>query len=225
MVGSPPGYVGYGEGGQLTDAVLKQPYSVVLFDEIEKAHPKVFNLLLQLLDDGRLTDSVGRCVNFKNTMILMTSNVGVSGDMDKAVGFAHEQDSSINDKRAKAILSKAKQIFRPEFLGRIDEMIVMKALNQDAAHRIVRHMLNELNSRLASRGVEIRWTDSAVSFLAARGIDAMSGARNLRRVIQAHVENALSDLILSGRVNKKIVIEEEQGELCVRKAEEFVNQE
>ena len=202
LIGSPPGYIGHGEGGQLTDAVLKQPYSVVLFDEVEKAHPKIFSLLLQLLDDGRLTDSVGRLVNFKNCIIMMTTNAGISHDMDKAVGFAQDINADADQKRKKGILSKARMVFRPEFLGRIDEMIVMNALDHHAGCQIVRRMLGEIRERLIPRGVQFQWTDEAVEWLSANGVDAMSGARNLRRVIQNHVENPLSDLILSGVLDK-----------------------
>ena len=187
---------------KLTDAVLKQPYSVVLFDEVEKAHPKIFSLLLQLLDDGRLTDSVGRLVNFKNCIIMMTTNAGISHDMDKAVGFAQDINADADQKRKKGILSKARMVFRPEFLGRIDEMIVMNALDHHAGCQIVRRMLGEIRERLIPRGVQFQWTDEAVEWLSANGVDAMSGARNLRRVIQNHVENPLSDLILSGVLDK-----------------------
>jgi len=216
LIGSPPGYVGHGDGGQLTEAVLKQPYSVVLFDEIEKAHPKIFNLLLQMLDDGHLTDSVGRRVNFKNTVIMMTTNVGVSHDMDKAVGFAQDKSLDLHEKRSRSIMAKAKQVFRPEFLGRIDEMVIMNALDQRAAYLLAERMLEQLQARLRERGVKIQWTDAAVTWLAEHGVDAMSGARNLKKVIRENVEDPLSDLILSAAIQSPIVIDTENEAITLR---------
>jgi len=216
LIGSPPGYVGHGEGGQLTDAVLKRPYSVVLFDEIEKAHPKIFSLLLQLLDDGHLTDSVGRRVNFKNTVIMMTTNVGVSYDMDKAVGFAQERSFDLNEKRSKSILAKARQVFRPEFLGRIDEMVIMNALDHHASCQISERILKELYERLSVRGIEIHWTQAAVNWLAEHGVDAMSGARNLKKVIRENVEDPLCDLILSSKAENPILIDMDNDGIALR---------
>ncbi len=194
LIGSPPGYVGHGEGGQLTDAVLKRPYSVVLFDEIEKAHPKIFNLLLQLLDDGQLTDSVGRKVNFKNTIVVMTSNAGVSFDMDKKLGF---MSSSHSSDPGKAILAQVKQTFRPEFLGRIDELILMRSLNEQDGKQIARLLLGKTVQRLAKMGIMLEYDEDVLDLLAQKGLDAMSGARNLRRVISSMVEDQLSDWLLS----------------------------
>lgn len=193
LIGSPPGYVGHGEGGQLTDAVMKKPYSIVLFDEIEKANAKVFSLLLQLLDDGHLTDSVGHKVNFKNTIVVMTSNAGVSFDMDKHLGFtkAHAFDPG------KAILSKLKETFRPEFLGRIDELIIMHSLTQEDGRQIAELMLGKIVQRLAQQGIMLEIDEQVPELLAEKGVDAMSGARNLRRVISREIEDPLSDLILS----------------------------
>ena len=195
LIGSPPGYVGHGEGGQLTDAVLKRPYSVVLFDELEKAHPKIFSLLLQLLDDGRLTDSVGRQVDFRNTIVIMTSNAGVSFDMDKRLGFT--SDAQAPDP-AKAILARVRETFRPEFLGRIDELIVMHRLTQEDAQRIAALMLGRIVRMLAAQNVVLTYDDSVPRLLAREGVDAMSGARNLRRTITRLVEDPLSDLLLAG---------------------------
>ena len=194
LIGSPPGYVGHGEGGQLTDAVLKRPYSVVLFDEIEKAHPKIFSLLLQLLDDGQLTDSVGRKVNFRNTIVVMTSNVGVSFDMEKRLGFSTGGPAAGDHSRA--IMAQMKQTFRPEFLGRIDEAIVMHSLTKEDGVRIAALMLGRIAARAEKLGITIEYGDDVPEFLAEQGIDAMSGARNLRRVIASHVEDPVSDLIL-----------------------------
>jgi len=216
LVGSPPGYVGHGEGGQLTDAVLKRPYSVVLFDEIEKAHPKIFNLLLQLLDDGQLTDSMGRCVNFKNTIIVMTSNAGISFDMNKQVGFAQESQLQQSARRRKEILDKVKQTFRPEFLGRIDEMIVMNALSEETGVKIAVLLLDRIRDRLHSRRIDLRYTQDVPAYLAKVGIDPMSGARNLRRVIQEEVENPLSDLLLSDVHNGEILLSVQEGEISVQ---------
>ena len=204
LIGSPPGYVGHGEGGQLTDAVLKRPYSVVLFDEIEKAHPKIFSLLLQLLDDGQLTDSVGRKVNFKNTIVVMTSNAGVSFDMEKRLGFASGAEAH---DPGKAILAQVKQTFRPEFLGRIDELIVMHSLTKEDGARIASLMLGRIAQHLGRQGIMLEYDDAVPALLAEEGVDAMSGARNLRRVIARRVEDPLSDLLLTGsHAGERIVL-------------------
>lgn len=211
MIGSPPGYVGHGEGGQLTDAVLKRPYSVVLFDEIEKAHPKIFSLLLQLLDDGQLTDSVGRKVNFKNTIVVMTSNAGISFDMEKRLGFALATEAP---DPGKAILAQVKQTFRPEFLGRIDELIVMRSLTKEDGARIAALMLGRIAQQLGKLGVMLEVDDSVPALLAQEGVDAMSGARNLRRVITKKVEDPLSDLLLTGHhEGERIVLHAADGEI------------
>lgn len=204
LIGSPPGYVGHGEGGQLTDAVLKRPYSVVLFDEIEKAHPKIFSLLLQLLDDGQLTDSVGRKVNFKNTIVVMTSNAGVSFDMEKRLGFASGAEAH---NPGKAILAQVKQTFRSEFLGRIDELIVMHSLTKEDGARIASLMLGRIAQQLGRQGIMLEYDDAVPALLAGEGVDAMSGARNLRRVIARRVEDPLSDLLLTGsHAGERIVL-------------------
>ena len=207
LIGSPPGYVGHGDGGQLTDAVLKQPYSVVLFDEIEKAHPKVFSLLLQLLDDGLLTDSVGRKVNFKNTVIMMTTNAGISFEMDKQVGFSASTSESQDEKRRKIILDRAKQIFRPEFLGRVDEMIVMKSLDATAGKEIAASHVKQIADRLIRRGIHVSVTDSALRCLADMGVNRTSGARGLKHVIREKVENPLSEMILSDANKHEFLID------------------
>ena len=205
LIGSPPGYVGHGEGGQLTDAVLKRPYSVVLFDEIEKAHPKIFSLLLQLLDDGQLTDSVGRKVNFKNTIVVMTSNAGVSFDMDKRLGFA---SAGQKGDPGKAIMAKVKQVFRPEFLGRIDELIVMHSLTQEDGERIAALMLGRIAEQLGKLGIMLEYDDAVLRYLAEKGVDGMSGARQLRRVIAKSVEDMLSDYLLTGQhTGERIMLE------------------
>ncbi len=201
LIGAPPGYVGYDEGGQLTEAVRRRPFRVVLFDEIEKAHPDVFNALLQILEDGRLTDGHGRTVDFRNTLVIMTSNLGTSGADKEPVGFlrsAGEVDAS-NKLRA-SIEDALKRAFRPEFLNRIDDIIVFGELTREQTHWIVDLMVAEVASRLQLHGVTIELTEAAKGWLADEGFDRVYGARPLRRAIQRHVENALSRLILAREV-------------------------
>ena len=188
----------------------------MLFDEIEKAHPKVYNLLLQLLDDGQLTDSMGRKVNFRNTIVIMTSNAGVSFDMDKQLGFSSGASVADNGRRSRAILAKTKEVFRPEFLGRIDEIIVMNSLTEADGQRIAMLMLSRIQSRMAPRGVELIIEPQVPVLLAGLGVDAMSGARNLRRVIRERVEDPLSDLILAHPDAGRIVVSVEDEAIAVR---------
>ena len=190
LVGAPPGYVGYDEGGQLTEAVRRNPYSIVLFDEIEKAHPDIFNLLLQVLDDGRLTDSQGNTVSFENTIIIMTSNVG-SNLNTNSIGF-NNNDTAINNK----VLDSLKETFRPEFLNRIDEIVSFKALTNTELLQIVDLMLQNTNKALQDKDIIMNISDSAKNFLLEKGTDLKYGARPLRRAIQRYVEDELSDLIL-----------------------------
>ena len=216
LIGSPPGYVGYGDGGQLTDAVLKRPYSVVLFDEIEKAHPKIFSLLLQLLDDGQLTDSVGRKVNFKNTVVIMTSNTGVSFEMDKRLGFSGSKtDDTPTISRRRTIMAQAKQTFRPEFLGRIDEMIVMNSLTQEDGAKIAELMLEKVKARLEQQGITLSYDQEVPVLLAQSGVNEMSGARNLRRVIVEQVEDPLSELILRGKAGNEVRLSVRRGKMII----------
>ena len=216
LIGSPPGYVGYGDGGQLTDAVLKRPYSVVLFDEIEKAHPKIFSLLLQLLDDGQLTDSVGRKVNFKNTIVMMTSNTGVTFEMDKRLGFVGSKtDAAPALSHRRAIMAQAKQTFRPEFLGRVDEMIVMNSLTQEDGARIAALMLEKVKARMESRGICLRYDPQVAMLLAQNGVNDMSGARNLRRVVAELIEDPLSELILRGKAGREVRLSVEKNKITV----------
>lgn len=216
LIGSPPGYVGYGDGGQLTDAVLKRPYSVVLFDEIEKAHPKIFSLLLQLLDDGQLTDSVGRKVNFKNTIVMMTSNTGVTFEMDKRLGFVGSKtDAAPALSHRRAIMAQAKQTFRPEFLGRVDEMIVMNSLTQEDGARIAALMLEKVKARMESRGICLHYEPQVAMLLAQSGVNDMSGARNLRRVVAELVEDPLSELILRGKAGHEVRLSVEKNKITV----------
>jgi ATP-dependent Clp protease ATP-binding subunit ClpC len=196
LVGSPPGYVGYEEGGQLTEAVRRKPFSVVLFDEIEKAHPDVFNTLLQILEEGRLTDSQGRSVDFRNTVLIMTSNLGTQ-DLRKAnVGFT-KSDEAVTYERMKEKVSDAlKSHFRPEFLNRIDEVIVFHELSKQEVTQIVDLMIKRVAVQLESQGLGIEVTHDAKLFLADRGYDPTLGARPLRRAIQRLVEDKLSENIL-----------------------------
>ncbi len=196
LVGSPPGYVGYEEGGQLTEAVRRKPFSVVLFDEIEKGHPDVFNTLLQILEEGRLTDSQGRSVDFRNTVLIMTSNLGTADLRRANVGFA-KADEAVSYERMKEKVNEAlKSHFRPEFLNRIDDTIVFHELSQDEVTQIVDLMIAKTNSHLASQGLGIELTDAAKTWLARKGYDPTLGARPLRRAIQRHVEDELSEKIL-----------------------------
>lgn len=203
IIGSPPGYVGFGEGGQLSEQIRRHPYSVILFDEIEKAHPDVFNILLQVLDDGHITDSNGRKVDFKNTVIIMTSNAGANRIISpKRLGFAAETDKEKNHQlMTKSVMDEVKQIFRPEFLNRIDETIVFAVLTRDEVRKIARLFIDEIKDRLMEESkISLKVTAAAMDELAQKGYDENYGARPLRRVIQNEVEDVLADWILSGRL-------------------------
>jgi ATP-dependent Clp protease ATP-binding subunit ClpB len=192
LIGAPPGYVGYDEGGQLTEAVRRRPYSVILFDEIEKAHPDVFNVLLQILDDGRATDGQGRTVDFKNTVIIMTSNLGSTYIMSLGEGDEEE----MRDRVMEALRSN----FRPEFLNRIDEVIIFKPLSKDQIGEIVEIQLQQVNDRLAERQIHLEVTPEARAWLSERGYDPAFGARPLKRVIQRDVLDRLARLVLGGEL-------------------------
>jgi ATP-dependent Clp protease ATP-binding subunit ClpC len=198
LVGSPPGYVGYDEGGQLTEAVRRKPFSVVLFDEIEKAHPDVFNTLLQILEDGRLTDSQGRTVDFKNTVIIMTSNLGTQDLKKSAIGFAEESEALSYEKIKERVTEALKKQFRPEFLNRIDEVIVFHELTMDEVKQIVDLMLVRVRDQLKSQALELVLTDAAKELLGEKGYDPALGARPLRRAIQRMLEDPLSEKVLFG---------------------------
>lgn len=204
LVGSPPGYVGYDEGGQLTEAVRRKPYSVVLFDEIEKAHPDVFNMLLQILEDGRLTDSQGRTVDFKNTIIIMTSNVGARRIIEHAsvLGFKNNEESSDVNVR-ELVMSELKQVFRPEFLNRVDDIIVFNKLTKPEIEEIAGKMLNTLSKRLETLGVTVSFTERAIAQVADAGFDDAYGARPLRRAITTNIEDALSEKMLEPDFDSK----------------------
>jgi ATP-dependent Clp protease ATP-binding subunit ClpC len=198
LVGSPPGYVGYDEGGQLTEAVRRKPFSVVLFDEIEKAHPDVFNTLLQILEEGRLTDAQGRTVDFKNTVIIMTSNLGTRDLHKKAVGF-HAGDTEMNYEHMKGrVTEELKKHFRPEFINRLDEIIVFHELEVHELKQIVDLMLERVRDQLEGQHLDLVLTDDAKEFLGTRGYDPELGARPLRRAIQRLLEDPLSERVLLG---------------------------
>ncbi|HSJ50460.1 MAG TPA: ATP-dependent Clp protease ATP-binding subunit [Actinomycetota bacterium] len=217
LIGSPPGYVGYEEGGQLTEAVRRKPFSVILFDEIEKAHPDVFNTLLQILEDGRLTDSQGHHVDFKNTIIIMTSNLGTR-DIQKgsSIGFAARPDEKVTyEKMRDKVMEELKHSFRPEFLNRIDEIIVFHSLTQEDVKRIVDLMMKRVREQLKAKDLEIELTDEAKTLLAEKGYDPALGARPLRRTIQRMVEDSLSEKLLwkEFRAGQTIIVDARDGEI------------
>ena len=211
LIGSPPGYVGFEEGGQLTEKIIRKPYAVILFDEIEKAHPDVMNMLLQILDDGRLTDSNGRTVNFKNTVIIMTSNIGARIITDKkTLGFSNETKNDGENKNEqkeyenikKEVMAELKREFRPEFINRIDEIIVFHKLNDEEISKIIELMLNEVKNRMKAQKYEIEFSPKVKELIAKKGIDKAFGARPLKRTIQNLVEDKIAEAILDGVVKK-----------------------
>ena len=203
LVGAPPGYVGYEEGGQLAEAVRARPFRVVLFDEIEKGHPEVFNILLQILEDGRLTDGHGRTVDFRNTVIIMTSNLGTSMANRSSVGFRSGENGVLDEERLKSTVQDAlKRAFRPEFLNRIDEIIVFNALTQEEIREIVKLMAKDIQGRLAEQRVTLELTDEALGWLVDEGYDPVYGARPLRRALQRYVENPLAKMLLAGELDE-----------------------
>ena len=213
LIGAPPGYVGYDEGGQLTEAVRRRPYSVVLFDEIEKAHPDVFNILLQILDDGRITDSQGRTVDFKNTIIILTSNLGSQYLLDGI-----EPDGSISASAQEAVMGELHRSFRPEFLNRLDEIIMFRPLTKDNLNGIIDIMVEGLRARLADKSLKLDITDAAKALIIERGYDPLYGARPLRRYLQSSVETLIARRILSGDIaaGATLTVDVENGELICR---------
>ncbi len=215
LVGSPPGYVGYDEGGQLTEKIRRHPYSVVLFDEIEKAHPDVFNILLQILDDGILTDSQGRKVDFKNTIVIMTSNVGARLITDKkSLGFGDESQTADDNDIKRDVMAELKRQFKPEFLNRVDDIIVFKQLKKDEIKQIAKKLLKNLEKRLSSKNITLEFTDNAVTKIADEGFDPVYGARPLKRAIQTKIEDKLSEEILDNKItdNSKVVCDFKENE-------------
>jgi ATP-dependent Clp protease ATP-binding subunit ClpC len=202
LVGSPPGYIGYDEGGQLTEAVRRKPYSVVLLDEIEKAHPDVFNILLQILEDGKLTDSQGRKVDFRNTIVIMTSNIGAASiSKNQTLGFSIGDESGLSYEDMKErVMGELKRVFRPELLNRIDEVIVFHKLAKDEIMLIVDLILKRLREQMALHETSIELTEAAKEMLVDKGYDPAMGARPLRRAIQKHIEDPLADFVLGAEL-------------------------
>ena len=213
LIGAPPGYVGYDEGGQLTEAVRRKPYSVVLFDEVEKAHPDVFNILLQILDDGRITDSQGRTVDFKNTIIILTSNLGSRALLDGIT-----DSGEISDEAKAEVMAELRQSFRPEFLNRLDEITFFKPLTKDNLSGIIDIMLESLRKRLEEKTLGLEVTEKAKELIIERGYDPVYGARPLRRYIQTSLETLIARKILSGDfpADSTITVDAENGELICR---------
>jgi ATP-dependent Clp protease ATP-binding subunit ClpC len=217
LVGSPPGYIGYDEGGQLTEAVRRKPYSVLLLDEIEKAHPDVFNILLQILEDGRLTDAQGRTVDFRNSIVIMTSNIGASEiAKNTGIGFTVGDETGITYEDMKnRIMGELKKVFRPEFLNRIDEVIVFHKLTREEIKEIVELLLKRIRESLADRELSLNLSDDAADLLVDRGWDPAMGARPLRRAIQRYIEDPLADEVLAQNAPPGSTVEvdrEEQAE-------------
>ncbi|MBQ2063363.1 MAG: AAA family ATPase, partial [Firmicutes bacterium] len=208
LVGAPPGYVGYDEGGQLTEAVRRRPYSVILFDEIEKAHPDVFNILLQLLDDGRLTDNQGRTVDFKNTIVIMTSNIG-SAYLTENI----REDGTISDSVKDEVIREMKQHFRPEFINRIDDTIVFSPLTEEQIEKIIDLSMADIQKRLAEREITIRLTDESKKLIAKEAYSPMYGARPVKRYLQKHIETGLAARIIAGEIidGQEVVIDAKNG--------------
>ena len=205
LIGAPPGYVGYEEGGQLTEKVRRKPYSVILLDEVEKAHPDIFNMLLQVLDEGSLTDSLGRKVDFKNTVIIMTSNLGARQvkDFGNGVGFGTEAMKSQEEKNIKSTIEKSlKKAFSPEFLNRVDEIVVFNSLEKDDIKKIINIELKKLKNRLKDLGYEINITAKATNFLCEKGFDKKYGARPLKRAIQNYVEDLIAEEIVKSNIKE-----------------------
>jgi ATP-dependent Clp protease ATP-binding subunit ClpC len=222
LIGAPPGYVGYEEGGQLTEKIRRRPYSVVLLDEIEKAHPDVFHLLLQVLDDGVLTDSFGRRVDFKNTIIIMTSNIGSRQlkDFGQGVGFATSAKQSASSDHTRSVIENAlKKAFAPEFINRIDDVIIFESLEREDIHKIIDIELKQLYDRIIKMGYQIVITPTAKDFIAEKGWDSQFGARPLKRAIQKYVEDTLAEEIIKTKLSPNDLItvdlDTEQQEITV----------
>jgi ATP-dependent Clp protease ATP-binding subunit ClpC len=218
LIGSPPGYIGHEEGGQLTERVRRKPYAVVLLDELEKAHPEIFNILLQIMDDGSLTDSAGRRVDFRHTVLIMTSNLGAGGSQRKTAGFTAGSEEARDRER---MLTALKEAVRPEFLGRIDETVVFRPLGEAEVRRIASLLLEELSLRVRALGIGLDFTESAVTLLVKEGYDPQFGARPLRRAAVRLMEEPLAEEILRGRIREgdRVTAEAEEGKCVFRKGE------
>jgi ATP-dependent Clp protease ATP-binding subunit ClpC len=221
LIGSPPGYVGYDEGGQLTEAVRRKPFSVVLFDEVEKAHPDIFNTLLQILEDGRLTDAQGRSVDFKNTVLIMTSNLGTADLRKASIGFSKTSDAVTHERMKEKVQEALKAHFRPEFLNRIDEVIVFHELQLSEVTEIVDFLVRRIREQLEAQGIGIELTREAKEFVAKKGYDPTLGARPLRRAIQSLIEDPLSEKILwkEFRVGETIIVDADEDAIVFRTVE------
>ena len=209
LIGSPPGYVGFEEGGQLTEKIRRRPYSVILFDEVEKAHPDVMNMLLQILEDGRLTDAQGRTVNFKNTVIIMTSNVGakyLKAEEGKALGFSTGTEEKPKSDNVKKVIEEVKKMFRPEFINRVDELLVFKNLEKSELRTIVDLLLEGINKRLADMKIVISLSPAAKDFIVQEGTDIVYGARPLKRALQKMIEDEIADMILRNEIKNDVTI-------------------
>jgi ATP-dependent Clp protease ATP-binding subunit ClpC len=223
LIGAPPGYIGYEEGGQLTEAVRRRPYKVILFDEVEKAHPDVFNILLQLLEDGRLTDGHGRTVDFKNTVVIMNSNLGTEEYQRGGIGFSLGEREKGDEQRLKTAIETAlKRTFRPELLNRIDDVMIFHPLTEEHLKSIVDLLIREVEKRLAERRIKLEVSEEAKGWLVHKGYDPIYGARPLRRAIQRHVENPISTRILQGEFKEgdtvAIGLKEDNLSFAARKA-------
>ena len=220
LIGSPPGYVGYDDGGQLTEQVRRKPYSIILFDEIEKAHPDVFNILLQILDDGRLTDSNGRTVSFKNTVIIMTSNTGARNIVEnKTIGFVNTEDvQKTYEKNKSEVMNELKRTFRPEFLNRLDEIIVFKKLDKESVEKIAKIMLEEFTKKLLQRNISVEIDESLIKYISKIGFDDIYGARPLKRAVQSRVEDKFAEELLDGKIKDgaKIIIKVEDDDVIIK---------
>ncbi|MBR4407128.1 MAG: AAA family ATPase, partial [Clostridia bacterium] len=203
LIGAPPGYVGYDEGGQLTEQVRRKPYSVVLFDEIEKAHPDIFNALLQILDDGRLTDSQGRTTSFRNTIIIMTSNVGAGQVRTKELGFSDKTEENNAEKTKQIYMEALRKKFKPEFINRIDVVCIFQALNKEDLTKISKILINNINNRLKKQELQLKITEDALNFIIENGCkDSEYGARPLKRFMQQEIEDNIAERILMGKLDK-----------------------
>jgi len=208
LVGAPPGYVGHEEGGQLTEAVRRNPYSVVLFDEVEKAHPDAMNMLLQILEEGRLTDSLGRKVDFRNTIVVMTSNVGAEViKKETTMGFgAHKKEESHQGMQDK-VMEEVKRTFKPEFLNRVDELVVFHSLNKESLEKILSLETEKVSARLKAKNINLKLAPNTIEFLIAKGYDSQYGARPMRRVVERYIEDPLSEKLLEGNIKDGETIE------------------
>ncbi|RMG77678.1 MAG: AAA family ATPase, partial [Bacteroidetes bacterium] len=223
LIGAPPGYVGYEEGGQLTEKVRRRPYSIVLLDEIEKAHPDVFNILLQILDDGQITDSLGRKIDFKNTIVIMTSNIGVRQlkDFGQGVGFSTSAKKEQADEHARTVITKAlRKAFAPEFLNRIDDVVIFNHLSREDIHKIIDIELTHLYGRIQGLGYEIEVSEKAKDFIAEKGYDQHYGARPLKRAIQKYIEDPLAEEIINSALEEgdkiKIDLDDKKNEIVIK---------